>query len=63
VELESGDRVVADERYLRQSILNPRVQIVAGYQPIMPPYEGQISEEGVLQIIAYIKSLGEGAGR
>jgi cytochrome c oxidase subunit II len=57
VELQSGERVIADERYIRDSILNPRAQIVAGYPPIMPPFEGQISEEGLLQIIAYIKSL------
>jgi cytochrome c oxidase subunit 2 len=57
--------VLADERYIRESILNPRARIVAGYAPIMPPYEGQISEEGLLQIIAYIKSSGQGqeAGR
>ena len=54
---------MADERYLRESILNPRAQIVAGYPPIMPPFEGQISEEGLLQIIAYIKSLGQENGR
>jgi cytochrome c oxidase subunit II len=54
---------MADERYLRESILNPRAQIVAGYAPIMAPYEGQITEEGLLQIIAYIKSLGQENGR
>jgi cytochrome c oxidase subunit 2 len=65
VALQSGDTVLADERYIRESILNPRARIVAGYAPIMPPYEGQISEEGLLQIIAYIKSSGQGqeAGR
>jgi cytochrome c oxidase subunit 2 len=57
VELQSGERVIVDERYIRDSILNPRAQIVAGYPPIMPPYEGQISEEGLLQIIMHIKSL------
>lgn len=57
--LQTGQTVIADERYLRQSILNPGAQLVAGYPPIMPPYEGQISEEGLLQIIAYIKSLGQ----
>jgi cytochrome c oxidase subunit II len=60
VPLQTGAMVTADERYLRESILNPRAQLVAGYPPIMPPYEGQISEEGLLQIIAYIKSLGQG---
>lgn len=63
VQLQTGERVMADERYIRESILNPRAQIVAGYSPIMPPYEGQISEEGLLQIIAYIKSLRQENGR
>jgi cytochrome c oxidase subunit 2 len=58
VPLQSGDTVVADESYLRASILTPQQQIVAGYAPIMPAYQGQISEEGLLQLIAYIKSLG-----
>src|SRR5262245_13083663 len=62
VQLATGERVIADEHYLRESILNPRAQIVAGYPPIMPPYEGQISEEGLLQIIAYIKALGQANG-
>ena len=63
VQLATGERVIADERYLRDSILNPQSQIVVGYPPIMPPYVGQISEEGLLQIIAYIKSSGEENGR
>ena len=63
VQLATGERVIADERYLRDSILNPLSQIVAGYPPIMPPYVGQISEEGLLQIIAYIKSSGQENGR
>lgn len=60
VQLASGATVIADERYLRQSIVAPREQMAAGYQPIMPTFEGLISEEGLLQIIAYIKSLGTG---
>ena len=63
MQLETGERVIADERYIRESILNPRAQIVEGYPPIMPPFEGQISEEGLLQIIAYIKSSGQENGR
>jgi cytochrome c oxidase subunit 2 len=58
VPLQSGDTVSADESYLRASILTPQQQIVAGYTAIMPSYQGQISEEGLLQLIAYIKSLG-----
>jgi cytochrome c oxidase subunit 2 len=59
VQLQTGTRVIADEAYLRESILNPKAKIVAGYQPIMPTFQGQISEAALLQIIAYIKSLGK----
>ncbi len=59
VQLASGQVVVADEDYIRESILDPRAKVVQGYQPIMPTYQGQISEEGIYQIIAYIKSLSE----
>jgi cytochrome c oxidase subunit 2 len=57
VELDNGQTVVADEGYIRESILNPRAKITAGYQPIMPTFQGQVSEEQLLQLIAYIKSL------
>jgi len=53
---------VADATYLRHSILEPPSQVVAGYQPIMPTYKGQISEENLFKLIAYIKSLGEAGG-
>ncbi len=56
--LEGGKKVVADEAYLRDSILNPRAEIAAGYGPVMPTYQGQVNEEQLLQLIAYIKSLG-----
>ena len=58
VALSSGQAVVADEAYLRESILNPRAKVVAGYQPVMPTYQGQIAEGDVLELIAYLKSLG-----
>jgi len=60
VTLVGGEQVVADEGYLRESILRPAAKVVVGYEPIMPPFEGQLSEEGVMQLIAYIKSLGAG---
>jgi cytochrome c oxidase subunit 2 len=60
VVLAGAPPVIADEAYIRESILNPAAKVVAGYQPIMPTFQGQISEEGLLQIIAYIKSLGRG---
>jgi len=58
VQLEDGRTAIADEAYLRDSILNPNSQIVAGYKPdVMPVFHGQITEEGLLQLIVYIKSL------
>lgn len=57
VKLEDGSTLVADEAYLRQSILDPTAQVVAGYKPVMPTYKGQIGEEGVFHLIAYLKSL------
>jgi len=57
VALEGGTSVVADEGYLRESILNPQAKIVAGYQPVMPTFQGLLTEEDVMQLIAYIKSL------
>jgi cytochrome c5 len=56
VKLKDGTTVVADEVYLRESIVNPNKQIVAGYPPTMPPY-GYLKEEQLNQLIAYIKSL------
>jgi len=58
VQLQGGGTVVADENYLRESILNPGAKVVAGFRPIMPPFEGRISEEELLKLISYIKSLG-----
>ena len=58
VRLQSGEETVVDEAYLRESILRPNAKIVAGYPPIMPTFQGQISEEGLLHILAYIRSLG-----
>ena len=57
VRLHSGETVVADEAYLRESILMPNAKVVAGYEVVMPTYQGQVSEEAMLQLIAYIKSL------
>jgi cytochrome c oxidase subunit 2 len=57
--LQNGETITVDESYLRESILQPNAKIVAGYQPLMPTFQGQISEEGLLQIIAYIRSLGQ----
>jgi cytochrome c oxidase subunit 2 len=55
--LADGTVVVADQQYIRDSILQPKRQIVAGYRPIMPSFGGQVSEADLLRLVAYIKSL------
>lgn len=60
VPLNDGTLQIVDERYLRDSILRPRAQIVASYQPLMPSYEGRISEDELVKLVAYLKSLGGG---
>lgn len=55
--LAGGGMVTANEQYLRDSILNPHKQIVAGFQAVMPNFQGQISEADALAIIAYLKTL------
>jgi cytochrome c oxidase subunit 2 len=59
VTLEGGRTLVADDAYLRESIMNPRAHVVRGYEPIMPAYQGLLTEEQVMELIAYIKSLAE----
>jgi cytochrome c oxidase subunit II len=54
-----GTTVIADERYIRDSILLPAKEVVAGYEPIMPSFAGQIGEDDILDLIAYIKSLAD----
>jgi cytochrome c oxidase subunit 2 len=57
VALADGSTVTADESYIRESILNPNSKIVAGYQPLMPSFQGQLTEEQTLDLISYVKSL------
>ncbi|MBS7456392.1 cytochrome c oxidase subunit II [Coralloluteibacterium stylophorae] len=57
VQLADGSRTVADDAYLRDSILLPTRQVVAGYEPIMPSFAGQLDEEDLLALIAYLNSL------
>ena len=57
VKLAGGHSVTADETYIRESIVNPQAKIVAGYEPIMPTFKGLISEDGLLQILAYLRTL------
>jgi cytochrome c oxidase subunit II len=55
--------VKADESYIRESIVDPNKKIVQGYQPLMPSFQGQMTEEQIYELIAYIKSLGPTGGR
>jgi cytochrome c oxidase subunit 2 len=48
---------VVDEAYIRESILNPSAKLTAGFQPIMPTFQGLVSEEQLLELIEYIKTL------
>lgn len=57
VKLVGGQTVKADEAYIRNSILNPGSQVVEGFQPIMPTFKGQVTEEQLVSLVAYIKSL------
>ncbi len=53
----SGDTITADANYVRESILVPKAKVVAGYAPVMPSYKGQLSDDDIESIIAYLKSL------
>jgi cytochrome c oxidase subunit 2 len=55
--LADGTTVPADENYIRESILNSMAKVVKGYQPVMPAYQGQLSDDQVNQLLAYVKSL------
>jgi cytochrome c oxidase subunit 2 len=56
-QLVGGQKITADEAYLRESILNPQAKLVEGFGPIMPTFQGQLSEDQLVQLLAYIKSL------
>ena len=55
--LSDGRSLVVDKNYIRESILEPKAKIVAGFQPIMPTFQGQVNEEEMLQLVSYIRSL------
>jgi cytochrome c oxidase subunit 2 len=57
--LEDGRAVVADEDYIRESILSPTAKVVKGFKPIMPTFQGIVSEEQLNALVAYIKSLAQ----
>jgi cytochrome c oxidase subunit 2 len=60
VALEGGQSVLADESYLRESILYPAMKVRAGFRPIMPSFKGQVSEDDLIRLIAFLKGLGPG---
>jgi cytochrome c oxidase subunit II len=57
VTLQDGTKVTATEDYVRESILNPAAKIVQGYQPVMPTFKGQVTEEELIQLVNYVKNL------
>ncbi|HXE07796.1 MAG TPA: cytochrome c oxidase subunit II [Acidobacteriaceae bacterium] len=57
LQLANGQSAQVNEAYLRDAILNPSQHITAGYSPIMPTYQGQISEDGLIDIVEYLKTL------
>ena len=57
VKLRDGTTATADDEYLRESIMNPTAKVVEGYTPLMPMFSAQLSEEDVLNLIAYLKTL------
>jgi cytochrome c oxidase subunit II len=57
VTLQSGETVTVDEAYVRESILQPSAKVAQGFQPIMPTFQGLVSEEQLLELIEYVKSL------
>src|SRR5207244_3993390 len=59
VSLEDGRTVVADENYVRESILVPAAKVVSGFKPVMPVFQGLVTEEQLNALIAYVKSLNQ----
>jgi len=62
VTIATGEKVTVDEAYIRESILTPTAKIVNGYPPLMPTFQGVVSEEQIAQLTAYIKSLNAPTG-
>jgi cytochrome c oxidase subunit 2 len=57
VQLEGGATATADEAYLREAILEPNAKVVAGFKPLMPAFRGQLDDQQIDALIAYIKTL------
>jgi cytochrome c oxidase subunit II len=56
VRLADGSTIVADDGYIRESILQPNAKIVAGFQPVMPSFQGLVTEDQIVALTAYIKA-------
>jgi len=61
VTLSDNSTLAADENYIRESILNPQAKVVKGFQPLMPTFQGQMSEDDLMKLLAYVKSLTKSA--
>jgi cytochrome c oxidase subunit 2 len=59
VQLQGGGTVLFDEAYIRESIVNPQAKVVAGYQPAMPTFQGMVTEEQLMQLVAYVQSISQ----
>jgi cytochrome c oxidase subunit 2 len=57
LQMTDGSSITANDAFLREAILNPSTRVTAGYAPIMPTYQGQVSEEGLIDLVEYIKNL------
>ncbi|MBI4411902.1 MAG: cytochrome c [Deltaproteobacteria bacterium] len=58
VDLNDDSRITADENYIRESLTDPQLKVVKGFQPVMPTYKGTLKDEEINDLVAYIKSLG-----
>jgi len=59
VVIEDGETITVEENYIRQSILDPQSQIVAGFEPVMPTYKGRLKDREITALIEYMKTLSE----
>jgi len=55
--LTTGQDILVDDNYIRESILNPTAKVAAGFQPIMPTFQGQVSEDDMIRLLSYVKSI------
>lgn len=60
--ITGGPPVIADESYIRESIIKPKAKIVEGFADIMPTFDGQLTEDQLMALVAYVKSIGPEPG-